>query len=223
MLLIGKKKRTRGRGLVNYFIDHVPFRVKYWGNFCGPGNDFEKDVANNVKPQDRLDEKCYRHDKSYSRNKDLESRHKADEELIEGAWEIATDPKEDFARRAAAWGITNIMKLKRATGSGLSRKKSTQRLKAGKKPKARKTLKAGRKLKTRKKLHVIPLPKSGGILKYLIPLLTGLTKVGSVASKASEILEALRRMQGSGIDRKARVGKYRQGLGLFLNPYDPYR
>ncbi len=78
--------------------------------------------------------------------------------------------------------------------------------------------------------RIIPIPKSGGFLP-LIPILTGISKIGAIAGGATSIFNAIKDIinmrremkNGKGMSSK-QVGSglflrpYKRGLGLFLNP-----
>lgn len=49
----------------------------------------------------------------------MESCKKGNNELTEGAWERVKVPDSSLGEKKAAWITTNVMKLKRATGSGV--------------------------------------------------------------------------------------------------------
>ena len=56
---------------------------------------------------------------------------------------------------------------------------------------------------------LISLPKRGGILQYLIPLLTGLSNIVSVAGTANELLKTIRAMKGKGLSKKGVFGDFK--------------
>ncbi|RZF34065.1 hypothetical protein LSTR_LSTR014875 [Laodelphax striatellus] len=55
-----------------------------------------------------LDRACKQHDIAYSRNSDTSSRAKADRELAERAWSVATSADAGVLEKAAAVAVTNI-------------------------------------------------------------------------------------------------------------------
>lgn len=75
--------------------------------------------------------------------------------------------------------------------------------------------------------RIIPIPKTGGILPFLVPLLAGLSAVGTLAGGAAgivktinEIKDAKKQLQES--ERHNNVIEsilLKQGKGLFLKPY----
>lgn len=83
--------------------------------------------------------------------------------------------------------------------------------------------------------RVIPIPKVGGVLPFLIPLFAGLSATGALAGGAAGIAKAIsdakaarkqlaeserhnRHMEAIAIGKGLFLKPYRQGLGLFLNP-----
>ena len=128
-------------------------------------------------------------------NKDLETRHKADKELVERAWERVKASDSSFGEKAAAYLVTNAMKAKLAMGAGVKNK--GRRIKRGRINK--KTVKGRGRQRKIPGVRVIPLPKRGGILQYLIPLLTGLSNIGSFAGTANDLLKTVQKMKGSGL------------------------
>ena len=76
-----------GDGLLNTAINKLPFELHIPGGyrFCGPGTKLEKRLARGDKGINELDEACKEHDIAYSKEKDLEHRHKADRILADKA------------------------------------------------------------------------------------------------------------------------------------------
>ena len=90
---------------------------------------------------------------------------------------------------------------------------------------------AGKSMKTTKTLgpRIIPIPKTGGILQYLVPILAGLSSIGAIADDAKSILQTIENIKnarkGSGIvkvDKNLIVAPFKKGYGLYLRPYNPY-
>lgn len=91
----------------------------------------------------------------------------------------------------------------------------------GKGVKSRKTSSAAKKKKTVKH-RVIPLPKSGGFIQYLNPILAGLTTLGTAAGTANEFLKKLQEMKkGKGVGKRMKLAPFKKGYGLYLRPYEP--
>jgi len=84
-----------------------------------------------------LDEACKQHDISYSHNRDnLDARHAADRILAQRAWERVIAKDASLGERAAAWAVTNAMKVKTKLGMG-SKKKIREKLASARKLKAK--------------------------------------------------------------------------------------
>ncbi|CAH0395204.1 unnamed protein product [Bemisia tabaci] len=223
------KHIVSGKGLINWLINKNPLsiRIPYY-NYCGPGNPLEEQLANNVQPVDKLDLECQKHDSFYKDHKDTESRHVADRKLRDIAWERFKAKDSSLREKAASYLVTNIMKAKLAMGAGVRNKKNRSKTCGGICKKKKKTG-AGTRRKSIKKRprkkktclpSVIALPKTGGILQYLLPLLNGLSKVGSLAGTATELLNAIQKVRGKGArGPKTVLMPYKKGYGLFLKPY----
>lgn len=188
--------------MVNTLINNLPFEAHIPGyRFCGPGTKLQERLARGDRGINLLDEACREHDISYSQHKDLAARHEADRILQERAWRRVKSKDASVGERAAAWGVTTVMKTKRAIGAGM-RKKKQQRVafkggllkhikaavKFGNHPLADSIKKAlnvakhfvktiGGKKNVRVP-RVIPIPKQGGIIPFLIPLFAGLSAAG---------------------------------------------
>lgn len=92
-------------------------------------------------------------------------------------------------------------------------------------------LKAGKNFKGGKKHgpRIIPIPKSGGILQYLVPILAGLSSVGAIANDAKSILQTIENIKnarkGGGVKKVNEnlvIAPFKKGFGLYLRPYNPY-
>ena len=221
MLVFDRRRKFAGEGIINTLINNLPFEAHLPGDYryCGPGTRLEERLKRGDPGINPLDEACKFHDLAYSKSTDLESRHKADRVLIDKAWERFKSSDASLGEKAASYLVTNIMKAKTAMGAGVRRKpkKGEGAVQKQRKSRARgvKKTKGHPPLGTR----VIPLPKSGGILQYLIPLLTGLSNIGSVAGTANELLKTIRSMRGKGLGKKAVLGNFKKGYGLYLKPY----
>lgn len=108
--------RNIGGKVINSAIDLLPIELHLKDyQYCGPGTKLEKRLARNDPGINKLDQACKRHDISYSRGDD---RVAADKRLAEEAWERVSARDSSLNERAAAWAITNIMKLKSKIGGG---------------------------------------------------------------------------------------------------------
>jgi len=158
----------------------------------------------------------------------------ADSILEERAWNRVNAKDADYKEKAAAWLVTTGMKAKLKIGSGCgfgnivgvckkALKKSiktfpvTQNM--GKLIKstvcvARKHVKASKSTRSKKnKLpHVIKVPKSGGSLA-LIPILAGLSALGTLAGGVSNIVKTIRSIRSNG------GSPIQLGKGVYLNPH----
>lgn len=121
-----KKKKVRGKGLVNWAIKGLPFEMHVPGyQYCGPGTKLKERLARNDPGVNELDRACKEHDIAYSKFKDTRDRNIADRILAEKAWQRVKAPDSSISERAAAFAITNIMKTKASMGMGLGGKIAT--------------------------------------------------------------------------------------------------
>lgn len=234
--------------VLNRLINSLPFEAHIPGyQFCGPGTNLKKRLARNDQGVNKLDQSCRVHDIAYNQNTSLDSRHKADRELMERAWERVKAKDSSIGEKVAAWGVTNAMKAKVKLGMGVSRKASK---KAKRPQKSFKqlvknikkavtlsspltgseaisvALKAANQFKNAgiKPPKAIPIQKSGGFLP-LIPILAALSAVGALSGGAAQIAKAVNSAQ---IARKELQEANRHnktmeaiaiGKGLYLAPY----
>lgn len=113
------RKHVKGRGVVNNLINKLPFEIHLPGyQYCGPGTKLHKRLARGDPGINALDRRCREHDISYSKSSNLEDRHKADYELEQRAWERVKSKDAKLGEKAAAWAVTNAMKVKRKLGMG---------------------------------------------------------------------------------------------------------
>lgn len=109
-----------GKGLINKAIDALPFPLHVPGmNYLGPGTPLELNVEKNVRPANKLDEAAMRHDIAYSKSKNLEDRHAADEVLQHEAWDRFKSGDAGLIERAYSLATAGTMKAKRALGAGV--------------------------------------------------------------------------------------------------------
>src|ERR1700712_1439074 len=115
----------RGDSIVNLIINNLGVELHLPGyRFCGPGTKLEKRI--NQDPINTLDSHCKQHDLFYLNNKDLSSRHKADEILENQAWKRVKAKDTAFGERSSAVFVAGVMKSKRKLGMGLKNKQSRQ-------------------------------------------------------------------------------------------------
>lgn len=137
---------------------------------------------------------CRTHDIAYENNKSLESRREADSILENQAWEVVKAKNLNLSEKAAAWAVTNAMKVKRKLGAGCGLKKC---------------VKSALK-KTRKNIsRVIPIPKTGG--GGLLPIFTGLSTLGTLTGKLAKVIaNKLQKTSGQGLY----LAPYKNGYGV---------
>lgn len=213
------KRIQKGSGFVNSLINKTPFELHLPGyRYCGPGTQLAKRLARGDRGINPLDEACLEHDKAYSLNSKLEDRHKADYNLEQRAWKRVKAKDSGLGEKAAAWVVTNTMKAKRKLGLGLRKLK----------------LKKGKGIRTKRiKKRVIPIPKRGGFLPLLLPILGALGALGGgAAGIAKAVNDAKANKQqlaeqqrhnkvmeqatsGKGLNRRST----KKGKGLYLAPY----
>lgn len=252
---------VRGRGIVNSIINKLPVELHIPGyNYCGPGTKLQKRLARGDSGVNQLDNACKEHDISYYNLEKLTDRHNADKILAEKAWQRVKSKEASIGERAAALMVTNMMKAKLKMGLGLKIKKSkacqrkitfgsalssTRKILRLKKPKTLKgtiksALLAAKKVFKKgavsiKTPRVIPIPKSGGVLPFLVPLFAGLSAIGALTGGASGIAKAVnsannakkqltesqrhnQTMEAIAMGRGMHLKPYKNGLGLFLMP-----
>ena len=232
---------------LNKVIDSLPFELHIpTYRFCGPGTRLAKRI--NQQGKNPLDQACKEHDIAYHHNKDLDSRHKADLVLASKAWDRVKSKDASFGERLAAIGVSGIMHTKRKLGLGSRRKKRVnkkkknnltfreyiktiggvlQSSKHNSLDKAaqvayRTALRHRSKVNKIVKPRIITIPKkTGGIL----PLLAGLSALGSLIGGASAIASAVKKVKAAD-DQLSELKRHNQtmekiavGKGLYLKPY----
>lgn len=141
-----------GSGLFNKFLNsswipelHVP---SY--QYLGPFTNLEKRLERGDPGINPLDQAAKEHDLYYSQHKDTKSRHIADRELENKAWDRVLAKDAKFPEKVAAYLTTNAMKVKRKLGMGISKqtKKKTQ---------------SGKGVKSKRNKHMTAKKKGGQI------------------------------------------------------------
>lgn len=89
--------------------------------YCGPGTNLQKRLKRGDPGINELDRACKEHDIAYSNSNDLTNRHNADNVLREKAWKRVFAKDASYGEKAAALGITGIMKAKTKLGMGMKR------------------------------------------------------------------------------------------------------
>lgn len=156
------EQSTEGYGLFNKFLNskilpelHIP---SY--QYLGPFTKLKKRLERGDPGINKLDEAAKQHDLFYSTHKDTESRHVADKELENRAWERVLAPDSSFSEKAAAYLTTNAMKIKRKMGMGNANPFMLMKKKK-KKNKKRKKIKKNR---INKKKNIVGTPSFGSLV-----------------------------------------------------------
>lgn len=213
----------KGSGIVNTLINKLPFELhipaglnkKY--SYCGPGTKLQQRLKRGDPGINKLDEACKEHDIAYQQSSELGARHLADKILASKASERFRSSDASFGEKAAALGVSTIMKVKTKLGMGSRIRKITKPRKGGalsfksatslarralrNTPSSnvntaikiamnaiKKNVKKGGKM--HKSTRVIPIPKRGGFLP-LIPLFAGLSALGALSGGAASIVKAV--------------------------------
>lgn len=226
--------------------------------YCGPGTKLAKRLARGDPGINPLDAACKEHDIAYSKYRETSDRHIADRILAEKAWKRVISKDTSFGERANALLVTNAMKAKIKFGMGAKAKiqtgttqkknelrpsfrgavRNARKVLKMKKPKdlleaTKIALSAAKDVIRRKKKtittpRVIPVPKVGGVLPFLIPLFAGLSAIGALSGGAAGIAKAVN--AASNARQQLEEGKRhnetmeaialgKPGHGLFLKPY----
>ena len=209
-----------GAGLLNTVINKLPFEAHIPGyQYCGPGTRLQKRLKRGDPGINPLDQACKLHDIAYSKHKDLAGRHLADKQLKDNAWERVRASDAGLGEKAAALLVTGAMGAKTKLGMGCSRRRRGKKrggslplipllnlvreigqmlFKKKKQGSGLEALRVARRLVKKKggkkKISVprmIPLPKTGGFLPFLIPLFAGLSAVGALAEGGAGIAKAV--------------------------------
>lgn len=225
------KRKCKGAGLLNDLIDlipgekHLPFY-----NYCGPSTKLEERLARGDKPINGLDEACRSHDIEYSKTSDTKERNKADLVLADKAWERVKAGDSSLGEKAAAWLVTNSMKLKAKLGMGCGEcgidgaEKKKKKKKSVDKQASRKQDPAKEKKKkkaTPPSPRIIPVPATGGALMKILTSRIGLSPESSNQAMGKIGIHMAGRKSRH---RRTRIGEglylapYKQGYGLYLKP-----
>jgi Phospholipase A2-like domain len=245
---------VEGSGWITDALSTIPSELHIPGyNYCGPNTKLQERLEKGDAGVNSLDDACKQHDIFYSQNNNSEERHQADEVLADQAWKRFQSTDAGLGEKVAAMLVTGAMKSKVKLGGGLKVKKTlknefTDKLKGVKKAvkmsgtkdvknaskiaylAAKKTMKGVKILKQTPR--IIPIPKTGGILPFLIPLFAGLSATGALAGGASAIVKTVNEAKNA---RKA-LGEMKRhnekmeaiaiggksqknGAGFFLKPY----
>lgn len=112
--------RKSGNGLLNTVINKLPIELHLPGyQYCGPGTKLKERLARGDPGVNELDRACKEHDIAYSTSREnMTARHAADKQLSEKAWRRVLAKDSSLKEKVAAWGVTNIMKVKKKIGYG---------------------------------------------------------------------------------------------------------
>lgn len=251
-----KRKSHKGRSLLNSVINRLPFELHLPGyQYCGPGTKLEKRLSRNDSGINPLDRACKEHDIAYHKHKDIESRHKADQILAEKAWQRVRARDSSLGERASALLITNAMKAKRKLGSGLVNKRKKKKISFknlvklarvknmssvlnASKAAYKKAVKSLKREDLPSPPRILPIPKTGGFLPFIVPILAGLSAIGSIAGGAASVAKAVNEakeakktldemkrhnltMEAQKIGNGLYLSPYRKGYGLFIGSRPP--
>lgn len=124
-------KEIKGNGIVNSLINKLPFELHVPGyNYCGPGTKLKQRLERGDVGVNPLDEACKLHDISYSNEKQLPDRHRADKVLLTNALNRITSSDASLREKLAAMGVSAAMygKIKLGMGNKYSRTLKKQQL-----------------------------------------------------------------------------------------------
>ncbi|CAH1981675.1 unnamed protein product [Acanthoscelides obtectus] len=218
---------VRGRGLISNVIENLPFEAHIPGyNFCGPSTKLQKRLQRGDVGINPLDEFCKQHDIFYSQQKDLTARQQADKLLADQAIQRAFASDSSFGERMAALGVAGAMKAKKKMGFGLRKHRTQQRKKRLNKMGKGLRKKSPKSQSSKRRLRILPLPKTGGFLPLLLPILGALGALGGGAAsiakavndaKANQSQLAEQKRHNLALEASRKVSP--TGKGFFLAPY----
>lgn len=186
-----------GKGLLNSVINTLPIELHIPGyQFCGPGTKLIKRLARGDQGINPLDKACRKHDIEYSKHKDIEERHKADEILANQARERITSKDAKIGEKLAAAVVWTTMKAKTKLGMGL---------------------KKSRKQKKNYK-RTLPIAKRGGFLPFLLPALSA---IGALTGGTAGVIKTINDAKAAKkvLEEAQRHNRAMEGRGLYLSPY----
>jgi Phospholipase A2-like domain len=242
----------RGGGWITDALSKIPAELHIPGyNFCGPNTKLKERLALGQRGINPLDEACRQHDILYSKTNNKEEIAEADKILADRAWSRFKDSSTPTGEKLAAMLVTGAMKAKIKTGGAINKKKNTSTFdsvvkgarKAVKKSGVKDLKKASKvALVAAKKVvknsknklkvgRILPIPKRGGILPFLIPIFAGLSAAGGLAGGAAAVAKAVNdakeakksleemKRHNSSMEAIA-IGKTNKvGTGFYLKPY----
>lgn len=251
----------RGKGFLNKIINTLPVELHLPGyQYCGPGTKLQKRLKRGDPGINGLDAACKEHDIVYSQNREnIEKRNQADKVLAEKAWERVLAGDSGIGEKVAAWSVTNAMKAKAKLGMGVRKDKKKKKKKIALRevinsaktsmksdPNVRKVIQSAlkgareavRSAGGRKNVNqprILPVPKVGGVLPFLIPLFAGLSALGALTGGAAGVAKAVidaqsakkkleetqrhnQKMEDIAVGKGLYLKPYKQGLGLCMKP-----
>uniref|UniRef100_A0A8D8X9A8 Phospholipase A2-like domain-containing protein n=1 Tax=Cacopsylla melanoneura TaxID=428564 RepID=A0A8D8X9A8_9HEMI len=203
------------------FEIHLPYSLKKSYQYCGPGTNLQERLARGDRGINKLDEACKFHDIAYSQSRDNEYRRKADQVLLNAAWDRFKSKDAGYKEKAASWIVTNAMKAKVKLGQGVSlkhvikqagsclkclhRKKNKNKKKGEDKSQLApimsediisKSLAAAKKSIGSKKHRRVHIPRvlplpKTGGVLPLIPIFAGLSALGSLTGGVAGIIKSI--------------------------------
>lgn len=245
-------KRVKGEGWFTTVLDKYPGELHIPGyNFCGPNTKLEKRLARGDKGINPLDDACLEHDKVYASTSDPAVIDKADKVLGLKAWQRFKSKETPLKEKLAAMAVTGAMKIKRKVGGVVKKRKSNpannsltksiiEARKAVKNSKSQNlkeatklALKAAKRVASKSKTvtkvaRILPIPKRGGVLPFLVPLFAGLSAIGGLAGGAATIAKAVNDTKAArkSLEEQKRhnrkieaIAINPRGSGFFLKPY----
>lgn len=246
-------KPVTGDGWLTKALSLIPAELHIPGgyNFCGPNTKLKERLARGDKGINPLDDACLDHDNVYDSTEDSRILKTADDVLAVKAWDRFKSKATPLKEKAAAMLVVNAMKLKRKLGGARRLKSNSKSTLSSTVSAARKAVKnskttdikqaakialkaAKRATKNNKSAdkiaRVLPIPKRGGVLPFLVPLFAGLSAAGGIAGGAAAIAKAVNdtaAARKSLIERKRHNQKMEAialqgktyGRGFYLRPY----
>lgn len=205
--------KVKGSGLLNKLIDNLPIELHLPGyRFCGPGTKLSERLKKGEIGINPLDEACKEHDIVYSKSKENSTRSAADKILENKAFQRFKSSNTSVKERIAALGVASAMKAKRKLGMGL--KKNKFKTKKGKGYSIRR--------KTKKAKRIIPIPKKGGFLPLLFPILGALGALGGGAAGIAKAVNDAKANQAQLEELKRHnlvLENKTKGKGFYLAPF----
>lgn len=232
-----KVRNNKGSGLLNTLINSTPVELHLPGyQFCGPGTHLKKRLSLGQTGINKLDSACRDHDIAYEASNLPADRERADIVLENRAWENFKSDDTGFGEKVASWTVTTGMKAKRATGGGFKNvvgvakkaiKKSiktcpgTRNMTKLIKSAISAARKHVRKIKICRPPRIIKVPKTGGALT-LMPILAGLSALGTLAGGATRVVKIIRDITSKSSDGEGDSdgrSSVQLGGGLYLHPF----